>query len=77
MTVAPLAAIRIQQGWFPFQHIKLDYFGPSLVNQGGKMEELYECLFTCLQPRELHSEVPHPSNTVSLFMTLLRFMSRR
>lgn len=39
--MAPLSAMWIQQGWFPFQFVGVDYFGPLLAKRGRKVRKRY------------------------------------
>jgi transposase InsO family protein len=68
---------RITAGWFPFQHVGLDYFGPIHVKRGRGLEKRYGCLFTCLQCRAIHLEIAQSLSTESFILTLMRFINRR
>ena len=74
--MAPLPMARVQEGWYPFQFVGVDYFGPFFVKRGRGKEKRYGCLFTCLQIRAIHLEVAHSLTTESFIMSLLRFIAR-
>ncbi|CAH8818888.1 unnamed protein product [Schistosoma curassoni] len=75
--MAPLPACRVQQGWYSFSAVGVDYFGPLFVKRGRSLEKRYGCVFTCLQTRAVHIEMTHSLNTDSFIMALLRFIGRR
>ncbi|CAH8505861.1 unnamed protein product [Schistosoma mattheei] len=75
--MAPLPACRVQQGWYCFSAVGVDYFGPLFVKRGRSLEKRYGCVFTCLQTRAVHIEMTHSLNTDSFIMALLRFIGRR
>ena len=68
---------RIEYDGIPFSSVGSDYFGPLLVKRGRVTEKRYECLFTCLNIREVHLEVTHSLSTKSFSMAFTRFFSRR
>ena len=41
----------------PFQHVGLVYLGPIHVKDGGTLEKMWVCLFTCLAIRAMHLEL--------------------
>ena len=75
--MAPLPTQRVTEGWYPFQHTGIDYFGPFRVKRGRKLERRYGCLFTCLQCRAVHLELAQSLSTDSFILTLVRFINRR
>lgn len=75
--MAPLPVQRVEDGWYPFQHTGVDYFGPFQVKRGRLLEKRYGCLFTCLQCRAVHLEVAHSLSTDSFVLAFTRFMNRR
>ncbi|CAI2734059.1 unnamed protein product [Schistosoma spindalis] len=74
---APLPVCRVQQGWYSFSNVGVDYFGPFLVKRGRSLEKRYGCVFTCLQTKAVHIEVTYSLNTDSFIMALVRFIGRR
>ena len=68
---------RIQAGWYPFQYVGIDYFGPFIVRKNRKSEKRYGCIFTCLQCRAVHLEVAQALDADSFVLTLMRFINRR
>ena len=75
--MAVLPEIRVKDGWYPFQHVGLDYFGPFMVKRGRRLERRYGCIFTCLQCRAIHLELAHSLSTDSFILALMRFVNRR
>ncbi|CAH8446602.1 unnamed protein product [Schistosoma mattheei] len=75
--MAPLPKCRVQQGWFCFSSVGIDYFGPLIVRRGRSEEKRYGCLFTCLQTRAVHLEVAFNLSTDAFIMALIRFIGRR
>jgi Pao retrotransposon peptidase/Family of unknown function (DUF5641)/Protein of unknown function (DUF1759)/Integrase zinc binding domain len=75
--MAPLPAVRVNQGWRAFEAVGVDYFGPVLVKRGRSMEKRYGCLFTCMKIRAVHIEISHDLSTDSFLMAFMRFISRR
>lgn len=75
--MAPLPTARVEPGWYPFQHVGIDYFGPFLVKRGRGTEKRYGCIFTCLQTRAVHLEVAYALTTDSFILVLMRFIGRR
>ncbi|CAH8595656.1 unnamed protein product [Schistosoma guineensis] len=75
--MAPLPKCRVQQGWFCFSSVGIDYFGPLIVRRGRSVEKRYGCLFTCLQTRAVHLEVAFNLSTDAFIMALMRFIGRR
>ncbi|CAH8518996.1 unnamed protein product [Schistosoma guineensis] len=75
--MAPLPKCRVQQGWFCFSSVGIDYFGPLIVRRRRSEEKRYGCLFTCLQTRAVHLEVAFNLSTDAFIMALIRFIGRR
>ena len=75
--MATLPSIRIEKGWFPFEYVGIDYFGPILVKKNRHMEKRYGCVFSCLQCRAVHIEVAYSLSTDAFIMALMRFVGRR
>ena len=75
--MAPLPSCRVKAGWYPFQHVGLDYFGSIKVKRGRSLVKRYGCILTCLQSRAVHLEVAHSLDTDSFIQLLIRFLSRR
>ena len=75
--MATLPAIRVNESWFPFQHVGLDYFGPFRVRRGRLLEKRYGVIFTCLQCRAIHLELAQSLSTDSFILALMRFINRR
>ena len=75
--MAVLPSARVEVGWFPFQYVGVDYFGPFFVKRGRAAEKRYGCLFTCLQCRAIHIELAQTLTTDSFIMAMLRFVNRR
>ncbi|CAH8654158.1 unnamed protein product [Schistosoma haematobium] len=75
--MTPLLKCRVQQGWFCFSSVGIDYFGPLIVRRGRSEEKRYGCLFACLQTRAVHLEVAFNLSTDAFIMALIRFIGRR
>ena len=75
--MAVLPESRVMDGWYPFQNVGLDYFGPFMVRRGRSFEKRYGCIFTCLQCRAIHLELAHTLSTDSFILALMRFVNRR
>ena len=75
--MALLPEVRVKDGWNPFQHVGLDYFGPFMVRRGRLLEKRYGCIFTCLQCRAIHLELAQSLSTDSFILALMRFINRR
>ena len=75
--MAILPEVRIEDGWYPFRFVGLDYFGPFRVKRGRLLEKRYGCIFTCLQCRAIHLELAHTMSTDSFILALMRFINRR
>ena len=75
--MASLPLARIQNGWFPFMYVGVDYFGPLQVKINRHFEKRYGCVFICLQCRAVHLELAHSLTTDSFILALMRFVSRR
>ncbi|CAH8641369.1 unnamed protein product [Schistosoma bovis] len=75
--MAPLPKCRVQQGWFCFSSVGIDYFGPLIVRRGRSEEKGYGCLFTCLQTRAVRLEVAFNLSIYAFIMALIRFIGRR
>ena len=75
--MALLPEVRVKDGWYPFQHVGLDYFGPFMIKRGRMLERRYGCIFTCLQCRAIHLELAQSLSTDSFILALMRFINRR
>ena len=75
--MAILPEVRVKDGWYPFQFVGLDYFGPFMVRRGRLLEKRYGCIFTCLQCRAIHLELAQTLSTDSFILALMRFINRR
>ena len=61
----------------PFQYIGLDYLGPIRVKEGGALEKLWICLFTCLAVRAVHLELVRGLSAKQFLDCLRRYIARR
>ena len=75
--MAPLPNLIVEPGWYPFQYVGVDYFGPFSVTSGRRHEKIYGCLFTCLQCRAIHLELAQSLSTDSFILALMTFVNRR
>ena len=75
--MASLPMERVRDGWYPFQYVGIDYFGPFQVKRGRRVEKRYGCILTCLQCRAIHLELAQTLSTDSFILALMRFTNRR
>ena len=61
----------------PFQHVGLDYLGPIRVKEGGTLEKMWVCLFTCLAVRAVHLELVRGLTAQQFLECLRRYIARR
>ena len=61
----------------PFQYVGLDYLGPIRVKEGGSLEKMWICLFTCLAIRAVHLELVRGLSAQQFLDCLRRYISRR
>ena len=64
-------------GTCTFDSWGIDYFGPSLVQQGRSAVKQWGCLFTCMRSHAVHIEIVHSLSTDSFMMALICFIARR
>ncbi|XP_044573585.1 uncharacterized protein LOC123257724 [Drosophila ananassae] len=60
-----------------YKSVRVDYFGPLLVNVGRRKEKRWVAMFTCLTLRAVHFEIAHSLDTSSCIMCLSNFMALR
>ena len=75
--MADLPAARVKEGWYPFQYVGVDYFGPFRVKRGRLVEKRYGCIFSCMQCRAVHLELAQSLTTDSFILALMRFVNKR
>ena len=61
----------------PFQFIGLDYLGPICVKEGGVVEKMWICLFTCLSVRAVHLKLVKGLTAQQFLDYVRRFVARR
>ena len=61
----------------PFQYVGLDYLGPIWVKEGGSLEKMWICLFTCLAIRAIHLELVRGLSAQQFLHCLRRYISKR
>ena len=60
-----------------FQHVCLDYLGPIRVKEGGTLEKMWVCLFTCLVVQAVHLELVRGLTAQQFLECLRRYIARR
>jgi len=61
----------------PFQYVGLDYLGPLRVKEGGAIQKMWICLYTCLTIRAVHLELIRGLSAQQFLDCLKRFVARR
>ena len=61
----------------PFTYCSVDMFGPFIIKQRPSEVKRYGAMFTCMNSRTAHIEVPHSLDTDSFIQTLRRIIARR
>ncbi|XP_026735912.1 uncharacterized protein LOC113499598 [Trichoplusia ni] len=72
-----LPSERLQHHQFPFACTAVDYFGPTQVTIGRRVEKRWVALFTCLTTRAVHLELVPSLSASSMIMALRRMAARR
>ena len=61
----------------PFTYCRVDMFGPFIIKQRPSEVKRYGAMFTCMNSRTAHIEVPHSLDTDSFIQALRRIIARR
>jgi len=75
--MAELPDSRLQLGFPPFAHVRVDYFGPLMVHQRRSELKRYGCLFTCMTMKAVHLEVTRDLSTDTLINAIRCFVAHR
>ena len=75
--MAELPDSRLQLGFPPFAHVRVDYFGPLMVHQRRSELKPYGCLFTCTTMKAVHLEVTRDLSTDTLINAIRCFVAHR
>ena len=61
----------------PFTYCSVDMFGPFIIKQRPSEVKRYGAMFTCMNSRTAHIEVPHSLDTDSFIQALRQIIARR
>ena len=75
--MADLPTERMRPEKLPFTFVRVDCFGPFIVQRGRSLVKRYGVLFTCLSVRAIHLEVAHSLDTESFINAMQRFNAQR